>query len=52
LVKNGIEVQIFEDGMPTTRELVSNLISSHRQTDREVQAQVDAEVAAEGGDDN
>ncbi len=30
---------------------LSNLITSHRQTDREVQAQVDAEVAAEGGDE-
>jgi hypothetical protein len=47
LVKSGADVEIFERGKPITRELVSNLISSHRQTEREVRAQVDAEVAAE-----
>lgn len=48
LVKSGADVEIYERDKPITRELVSNLISSHRQTDREVRAQVDAEVAAEG----
>ncbi len=51
LVKNGADVEIYERDKPITRELVSNLISSHRQTDREVRAQVDAEVAAEGDND-
>ena len=48
LVNSGADVEIFERDKPITRELVSNLISSHRQTDREVRAQVDAEVADEG----
>ena len=51
LVKSGAIVEIFERDKLITRELVSNLISSHHQTDREVQAQIDAEVAAESGDE-
>lgn len=51
LIKSGAEVEIFERDTLITRELISNLISSHRQTDREVHFQVDAEVAAEGGDE-
>ena len=47
LVKAGIDVEIYEHDRLTTRELISNLITSHRQTDLEVQAQVDAEVAAD-----
>ena len=50
LIKSGADVEIYERDKPITRELVSNLISSHRHTDREVRAQVDAEVAAEGDD--
>ncbi len=50
LVKSGADVEIFERDKPITRELISNLISSHRHTDCEVRAQVDAEVAAAGGD--
>lgn len=52
LVKAGNDVEIYEHDRLTTRELISNLISLHRQTDREVRAQIDAEVAAEGGDDD
>ena len=47
LTKAGIEVEIYEHDRLTTREMISNLISSHRQTDREVQEQIDAEVEAE-----
>ena len=46
LVKGGADVEIFERDKPITRELISNLLSSHRHTDCEVRAQVDAEVAA------
>ncbi len=49
LVKAGNDVEIYEHDRLTTRELLSNLISSHRQTEREVRAQVDAEVASEEG---
>ena len=51
LVKSGADVEIYERDELITRELVSNLISFHHQTDREVRAQVDAEVAAEGDED-
>ncbi len=52
LIKCGADVEIYERDKPITRELVSNLISSHRQIDHEVQAQVDEEVATEGGDED
>ncbi len=48
LTKNGSEVEIYERDELISRDLISNLIASHRQTDREVEAAVDAEVAAEG----
>ena len=47
LRKAGIEADLYEDDELTDRELISNLISSHRQTEREVREQVDAEVAAD-----
>lgn len=47
LVNAGNEVEIYEHDRLASRELLLNLMASHRQTDREVQAQVDAEVAAE-----
>jgi len=47
LTKNGTDVEIFERDEPVTREIISNLIESHRQTEKEVLAQIDAEVAAE-----
>ena len=52
LIKNGSDVEIYERDQLITRELVTNLINSHRQTDREVLAQVNAEVAAEGSDED
>ncbi len=52
LRKGGAEVEIYEHDRLTSREFISNLIGSHRQTELEVQAQVDAEVAAEGGDED
>lgn len=48
LKKNGTEAEIYERDRITTRELISNLIASHRQTEKEVEAAVDAEVAKEG----
>ncbi len=51
LIKAGNIVEIYEHDRLTTREIISNIINSHRQTEREVRAQVDAEVAAEGGDE-
>ncbi len=51
LSKAGNDVEIYEHDRLTTREFLCNIIKSHRQTEREVRAQVDAEVAAEGGDD-
>ena len=43
LAKAGITVSIYEHDRPATLEFLSNLIKSHRQTDREVQAQIYAE---------
>lgn len=47
LLKNGIETQLFERDKPIDRDLITNLMNSHRQTDMEVQAQVDSEVLAD-----
>ncbi len=51
LVNAGNEVEIYEHDRLAHGELLSNLIASHCQTDREVKAQVDAEIATKGGDD-
>ncbi len=51
LTKAGITVEIYERDRLTDREYISNLIGSHRQTEREVAAQVDREVAEAGGDE-
>ena len=51
LTKAGNVAEIYERDRLISRELISNLINSHLQTEREVRAQVDAEVAAEGGDE-
>lgn len=51
LAKAGNVVELYEHDRLTTREFLCNVIKSHRQTEREVRAQVDAEVASEGGDD-
>lgn len=47
LVKAGCTVEIFENDEIISRELISNLINSHRQIEQEVQEQIDAEIAAE-----
>ena len=52
LIKAGSEVEIYERDRLISREILSNLINSHRQTEREVRAQIDAEVAAEGENNN
>ena len=44
LIKSGIEAELYERDQLITRELVSNLIKSHRQTDREVAMQVEKEA--------
>ncbi len=51
LVKVGATVEIYEDGDLTTREFISNLMNSYQEIDKEIQDQIDAEVAAEGGDE-
>ena len=50
LVKAGATVEIYADGELNTREFISNLLNSYRTIDRQIQNQIDAEVAAEGGD--
>ena len=52
LIKAGNKVEIYERDRLISREILSNLINSHRQTEREVRAQVDAEVIAEGENDD
>ncbi len=44
-------MEIYEHEDLTSREFISNLIGSHRQTEREVAEQIDREVAEEGGND-
>ena len=51
LVKAGATIEIYEDGDLTTREFISNLLNTYQEIDKEIQAQIDAEVAAEGGDE-
>ncbi|MBR2750991.1 MAG: hypothetical protein IKD90_07660 [Clostridiales bacterium] len=51
LVKTGATVEIYEDGDLTTREFISNLLNTYREIDQEIQNQIDAEVATEGGDE-
>ena len=47
LVKAGCTVEIFENDEIISRELISNLINSHKRIEQEVQEQIDAEVTAE-----
>ena len=49
LVKAGAIVEIYEDGDLTNREFITNLLNSYRKIDKDIQNQIDAEVAAEGG---
>ena len=51
LIKAGAAVEIYEDGDLTTREFISNLVNTYREIDREIQDQIDAEIASEGGDE-
>ena len=51
LVKTGATVEIYEDGRLTTREFISNLLNSYHEIEKETQDQIDAEVAAEGGNE-
>lgn len=51
LVKVGATVEIYEDGDLTTREFISNLLNSYQEIGKEIQNHIDAEVAAEGGDE-
>ncbi len=51
LVRAGATVEIYEDGDLTTREFISNLLNSYREIDKEIQNQIDAEVAIDGGDE-
>ena len=51
LIKAGAAVEIYEDGDLTTREFISNLLDSYQEIDKEIQDQIDAEVVAEGGDE-
>ena len=47
LVKVGCTVEIYENDEIISRDLISNLIDSHKQIEQEVQEQIDAEIAAE-----
>ena len=51
LTKAGIEAELYARDKLSSRELISNLITSHRQTEREVQAQVNTEAIAEENED-
>ena len=51
LTKSGNTVEIYEDGNLTTREFISNLLGSYREIAIETQAMIDAEVDAEGDDE-
>ncbi len=51
LTKIGAEVEIYEHEELSSREFLSNLIGSHRQTEREVGEQIEREVAEEGNED-
>ena len=52
LLKAGAKVEIYEDGNLTTREFISNLLGSYKEIAIETEAMIDAEVAAEGGEDD
>ena len=51
LIKAGISVEIYDElGDLTTRELISNLIGSYREIEKETQADIDAEVSEDDDD--
>ena len=45
LTSAGIEVEIYELGMLSSREIIGNLIQSHKQTEDEVEEQIERELA-------
>ena len=47
LTAAGIEVEIYELGMITSREIIGNLIQSHKQTEKEVEEQIELELVEE-----
>ena len=47
LTAAGIEVEIYELGLLTSREIIGNLIQSHKQTEKEVEEQIELELAEE-----
>ena len=51
LVKAGATVEIYADGELETREFISNLLNSYRTIEKQIQKQIDEEVAAEGDDE-
>ena len=51
LSKNGIIAEIYEHDCLTTREFISNLLNTYHEIEQETQEMIDAEVAAEGGDE-
>lgn len=51
LTKSGVVVEIYEHDRLTDRELISNLISSHRQTNKEVWKAVNREVEEDSGNE-
>jgi hypothetical protein len=52
LTKIGAEVEIYEDGELSSRELISNLIDTYHEIELETQAIIDEEVAAECEDND
>ena len=51
LSKNGITAEIYEHDSLTTREFISNLLNTYIEIEDETQTQIDAEVAAENGNE-
>ncbi len=45
LTAAGIEVEIYELGILSSREIIGNLIQSHEQTEKEVEEQIELELA-------
>ena len=50
LTKIGAVVDIYEDGVLSSREFISNLIDTYREIEEETQTMIDAEVADEEDD--
>lgn len=52
LSQNGIAAEIYEHDTLTTREFITNLLNTYHEIELETQEMIDAEVAAEGGDED